>query len=88
MELPDKFAKNGDYKKMIFLLTDGETSDSAKCYNIAREKSDHTQIHTFGVGNDCDKLFVKTIAEIGEGTHQIIGSDEVHLLRSKVIQVL
>ena len=42
MELPDKFAKNGDYKKMIFLLTDGETSDSAKCYNIAREKSDHT----------------------------------------------
>jgi len=28
---PEEFTKHGNYKKMIFVLTDGETDDSQKC---------------------------------------------------------
>lgn len=73
---------------MIFLLTDGETSERERCLSLAEEKPADTTIHTFGVGNDCDRHFVTRMAELGEGTHSLIGSHEVHKLRSTVIQVL
>jgi uncharacterized protein YegL len=31
MNPPEEFMKKGNYKKMIFVLTDGATDDSHKC---------------------------------------------------------
>ena len=50
---------------MIFLLTDGETEMRHECMNLAKEKNDDTIIHTFGVGDDCDRVFVEKVAEAG-----------------------
>ena len=59
LEPPATFTKKGGYKKMIFLLTDGETDYARECLDIAmRKRHENTLIHTFGIGNDCDKNFV------------------------------
>jgi hypothetical protein len=51
---------------MIFLLTDGETEARGDCINLATQFcEENTIIHTFGIGDDCDKAFVKEIAEKG-----------------------
>jgi uncharacterized protein YegL len=60
LDPPVAFTKHKGYKKMIFILTDGETSDAHQCFKlVSDEKPENTLIHTFGVGDDCDKNFVK-----------------------------
>lgn len=58
------------------------------CIELAKRKDSDTLIHTFGIGNDCDKGFVEQIAEIGEGNCVLLSTDDINNLRSKVIEVL
>jgi hypothetical protein len=74
---------------MIFMLTDGETVNAHECIEEAKNNRDeNTLIHTFGVGNDCDQRFCQRLAEAGDGVCEIIKTDEVSLLRAKVIETL
>ncbi len=76
IEAPDNLQKDEDYRKVIFLLTDRETDDKKKCYEIIENsRSPHTIIHTFGIGNDCDAQFVQQIALKGEGICEIMGNE-------------
>ena len=44
------------YVKHVFILTDGQTEQGKKCIKfVEKSRSDTTKIHTFGIGNDCDK---------------------------------
>lgn len=45
-------------------------------------------IHTFGVGDDCDRSFCERLAEAGEGVCEIVTTKEVQSLRAKVIETL
>jgi uncharacterized protein YegL len=85
----EKLNEKDNYKKVIFLLTDGETELRNECITIAKlkRKSD-TIINTFGIGNDCDQRFVEQIAEEGEGACVLLQTNEVNQLRSKVIEIL
>jgi hypothetical protein len=75
---------------MIFVLTDGATERSKECLDLAGslKPEDNTLIHTFGIGNDCDKNFVQQLASYGGGVCVCLSTDEVSQLRSKVIKVL
>ena len=86
---PLNAGKKKGYKKLIFLLTDGETDDKETCIELAGSKrTTNTSIHTFGVGNDCDKKFLMDIAMVGDGICEILPMDEVNQLRKKVVEVL
>ena len=77
MNPPAKFTKRG-YKKIIFMLTDGETLYAEECIEqVKNNKKDDTLIHSFGIGNDCNTGFCKRLAEAGDGICQILKTDEV-----------
>ncbi len=83
---PDEFIKKGNYKKLIFVLTDGEADDKVKCLSTVQQNiSQNVTINTFGIGNDCDKQFCNQLAEEGSGICVILNNQEVSKLRSKVI---
>lgn len=51
--------KASDYdKKRIFLLTDGQVSNSSSIVQLARNSNEKARIHTFGIGSGCDKNMV------------------------------
>lgn len=78
--------KKGNYKKLIFVLTDGEADDKVKCLSTVQQNiSQNLTINTFGIGNDCDKQFCNQLAEEGSGICVILNNQEVSKLRSKVI---
>jgi hypothetical protein len=53
---------------MMFMLTDGATISPDECLEEVKNKKDNnTQIHSFGIGNDCDTGFCERLAESGDG---------------------
>jgi uncharacterized protein YegL len=58
MNPSNEFINKGGYKKMIFLLTDGEAIDRDECLKAAEHQNKGGAIiHSFGIGNDCDQKF-------------------------------
>ena len=49
----------GKRKKRIFVLTDGEVTNSKEIIDFAKLHADKFRIHTFGIGKDCDKILVE-----------------------------
>ncbi len=88
MNPPEEFTKQANYKKMIFVLTDGATDDSQKCLEAAKNHNEDSAIHTFGIGNDCDQKFCIQLAQNGDGLSVILGNSQVSQLRSKVVETL
>ncbi|TNV85496.1 hypothetical protein FGO68_gene972 [Halteria grandinella] len=89
IEPSDKKFTNQSYRKVIFLLTDGETEKRDQCLTLVQDKRDKdtTVVNTFGIG-DCDKFFVDKVAELGDGICVTLGTEEVNKLKSKVIEIL
>ena len=50
--------KTGSRFKRIFLLTDGEVDNVGKIVNVVKKNNNKARVHTFGIGNDCDKNLV------------------------------
>lgn len=50
--------KTGSRQKRIFLLTDGEVDNVKKIVNFVKKNNNNVRVHTFGIGNDCDKNLV------------------------------
>ena len=53
----DKIAPNATECR-IFLLTDGQVSNRSAICKKANTNSERIRIHTFGIGDDCDKTLV------------------------------
>ena len=46
------------YRKRIFLLTDGQVNNRNDCVHRARNAIDVATIHTFGISTECDEELV------------------------------
>lgn len=49
------------YQKKIFLLTDGDVSDSDRVIELVKKCSKIVRVHTFGVGSGCSKYLIKKV---------------------------
>jgi hypothetical protein len=88
MDPPASFTGKG-YKKMIFMLTDGETENANECIEeVKSNRKEDTLIHSFGIGNDCDAEFCQSLSYAGNGVCEILKTDQVGLLRAKVVETL
>ena len=82
---------NDDYKKRIFLLTDGQVSNKQEIINYCQlmcQNNDDTKVFTFGIGNGCDKDLVEKVAIAGKGTSSIIEDNNPKDLKAKVVNAL
>ena len=59
-------------QKRIFLLTDGEVRNPEEVVKQAGVLKDNTRVHTFGIGEGCDKFMVMETAESGRGSFSIV----------------
>ena len=74
-------------QKRIFMLTDGMVDN--KLQVIERSKGTHNlRIHTFGIGDGCDKQLVENVAANGRGSCSLITDDKSHLVGARIIKAL
>ena len=69
------------------MLTDGEVSQPDKVIELAAKCPLDIKIHTFGIGDDCDKRLVQELAKKGRGTCSLVASGKTNL-KSIVIKAL
>lgn len=53
------------YPRQLFILTDGEVSNTQECINFVRQHSDTTRVFTFGIGRQASADLVKGLAKAG-----------------------
>lgn len=53
------------YPRQLFVLTDGEVSNTQECIDFVRKHADTTRVFTFGIGNDASQDLVKGMAKAG-----------------------
>ncbi len=74
------------YPKKIFLLTDGEVSDTERVIELVRRGTKHARVHTIGFGSGVSQALILGCAEKGKGGHCLIGNSEEP--SAKIIQLL
>lgn len=47
------------YPRQLFILTDGEVSNTQECIDYVRKNSHTTRVFTFGIGNEASQELVK-----------------------------
>ena len=72
--------------KNIFLLTDGKVDDSEHCINIITTNSSKFRIHSIGIGNDFDKIFIEKSGKLSKGTSSFV--EDIEKINSVVINIL
>jgi len=70
--------------KNLFILTDGEVWDREKSLELIKKNLDSFRIHSFGIGNDFDKVFIKKSGK--NGSYCFIR--DLDKIKSNVIQIL
>ena len=83
--------ESGEYKKRIFVLTDGQVSNKDEIVNYCEmmcAAHDGVKVFTFGIGNGCDADLVRRAAKAGRGSDSIIGDGNSKELKVKVINAL
>jgi hypothetical protein len=71
----------GNRKKRIFLLTDGEDVDNKfEIIEFAKNSNKITKIHTFGIGDGCDRKLVSETAYAGRGSCNFVTESTKDLL--------
>ena len=74
------------YPKQIFLLTDGEVSNTEKVIEAVRKNVKYSRVHTIGIGSGASAALIKGCAAKGKGHHTFIKDDENP--SEKIIQLL
>ena len=77
----------GGRKRIVFLLTDGEVENKSEVILKARENSETTRVHTFGIGEGCDRELIENTAVAGRGSFSF-AIDNTSNLSGQVIQAL
>ena len=57
-----------DRLKQLFILTDGEVSNSLECIRLVGAERKNTRVFTLGIGASADRHLVKGLARAGGGT--------------------
>eukprot|EP00092_Neocalanus_flemingeri_P042314 GFUD01046186.1.p1 GENE.GFUD01046186.1~~GFUD01046186.1.p1 ORF type:complete len:828 (+),score=250.72 GFUD01046186.1:263-2746(+) len=52
----------------VFVLTDGQVSNSSACIELVRKNSSNNRVFTLGIGSSADRHLVKGMARAGMGT--------------------
>jgi uncharacterized protein YegL len=58
--------------RQLFILTDGEVSNTQDCINTVKKNAQTTRVFTFGIGTDASKTLVMGMAKAGEGQYELI----------------
>merc|ERR1712142_318674 len=72
--------------RQVFVLTDGQVSNSSACIDLVRKNSSTNRVFTLGIGSSADRHLVKGIARAGKGTAAFTTQGEP--ITSKVIKQL
>jgi hypothetical protein len=72
--------------RQLFVLTDGEVSNTEAVIALARKHAGHTRIFTFGIGAGASHHLVEGLARAGEGAAEYIAPGE--RLEGKVMRQL
>lgn len=76
------------YPRFIFLLTDGQVSNTESVIRMAKKKSRNARINSIGIGNGASMALIQGAAEAGRGKYVMITDDEnpsekiINLLKS------
>ncbi|KAJ5080791.1 von willebrand factor a domain-containing protein 5a [Anaeramoeba ignava] len=74
------------YSRQIFLLTDGDVSNTSEVIQIVQKNSQLARVFTFGIGHGASKALVEGVARAGRGEAEFIL--ETKDIRRKVVQQL
>jgi hypothetical protein len=76
--LADIFAqqRDPDYPRVVFLLTDGEVTNTEQVLKSVKKSTGDTRVFTFGIGADASKTLVSGIAKFGNGRAEYVRSGE------------
>jgi len=62
--------------RQVFVLTDGQVSNSSACISLVRKHSATNRVFTLGVGSAADRHLVKGMARAGQGTAMFTSQGE------------
>ena len=81
----DQPLKKG-YPRFVFLLTDGEISNTNEVLDLVKENSNKAQVFTVGIGSGCSAELITKTAYYGRGKHEfVVDSQEIS---EKVVSLL
>ena len=63
-----KAAPISNSPRQIFVLTDGQVSNTSACIKLVGEHKDKNRVFTLGIGSAADRHLVKGMARAGQGT--------------------
>ncbi|KAL3888742.1 hypothetical protein ACJMK2_001102 [Sinanodonta woodiana] len=75
-----------NYPRQLFVLTDGEVSNTAEVLKIAGSNSQHCRVFTVGIGEGASTALVRGLAKAGKGKEVFVTDSE--RLQPKVISLL
>ena len=74
------------YFKQVFVLTDGEVSNTSSIISLVKKYKDQARVFTLGIGSGASRYLVKGVARAGGGT--AVFANEREDLRAKVMEQL
>merc|ERR1719300_1154316 len=72
--------------RQVFVLTDGQVSNSQQCIDLVRSSSHNNRVFTLGIGSSADRHLVKGMARAGQGTSMFTSQGEQ--ITPKIMQQL
>ncbi|XP_069107151.1 von Willebrand factor A domain-containing protein 5A-like isoform X1 [Argopecten irradians] len=72
--------------RQVFLLTDGDVSNTNQVITLAKKNADNTRIFTFGIGEGASTSLVRNVAKVTNGLATFVTDKEK--LQNKVMTVL